>query len=468
MLWLPLDKTAAMPLTQQIYDQIRTKILRRELSPGERLPSTRRCAQELQVSRNVVIYAYEQLLAEGYLEGRVGSGTYVADDIALEAYQEYTPVTNARRISAAPAPAAANSIDFQTGIPDLSQFPRKIWAKLLRDACLDAPATIFNYPPVEGLAELRQTLVTWLLTTKGIRCHADQILIVSGSAQGLALLFQLVATPARHFLIEDPVYAWIQHLLNALQYTFDPVPVDDKGMQTVNLAAAPALSGIIVTPSHQFPLGCVLPIQRRVRLIEYARAHQTLIIENDYDSEFRYVGAPISSLHALAPEEVLHVGTFSESLYPSVRLGYMVVPERFIAPCRRLKAALGLSTSALRQLALAAFIAQGHFERHLHKMKKLYREKRQTLITHLRQVFGETVTITGDSTGLYVVAEFTAQEFTPALLEELVAAEVRVSPVEAHAIVKGRHRNKIILGYGNLSLTAIATGVARLAQVLRK
>ena len=466
MLWVAIDKTSGMPLTKQICEQLRSKILSRELPPGTKLPSSRKFAQEMQISRNVVIYAYEQLIAEGFLESQGGSGTYVAEGSYLEQYKDVARAQQRQDAQIRRRQSLQDVIDFEIGVPDLSQFPRQLWAKLLRNACFDAPQDVFNYLPPEGLPQLQQTLAGFLLKTKGLRCRPEQIMVVSGSAQGLAILFQAVARPGRTFIIEDPVFIGSSRILTMSDYPFRPIPVDEKGMQVEQIPPDLPTSGIIVTPSHQFPLGSVLPIQRRVKLIEYARAADAYIIENDYDSEFRHLGSPISTLHLLEPERVLHVGSFSEILCPAIRLGYIIVPDALFERCRRIKSMLGFVTPSLSQLALNAFIAEGHFDRHFNKMKKLYRAKRALLLEELTRTFGNRIAISGDSTGLYVVAAFNGIEFTAQRLEDLLEHGVQVTTVEESAIVKGRHAEKILLGYGNLQFEEIQTGVQRLFSAI--
>ncbi len=459
MLWIDVDRALSIPLTRQICDQLRKKILTRELQTGERLPASRKLAQELNVSRNVIINVYEQLLAEGYLESREGSGTYIAEGSYLGQYKEhYQQIeTQPRRIHKNP-----DLIDFQIGVPDLEHFPRKIWAKLLRDNCLDVPESLFDYGPPEGLFELRQTLARFLLRSKGIRCQPEQLIILSGSAQGFSIIAQLLATSGQPVIIEDPAYLGIRRIFQHAGLQLVPVAVDEHGIQIDLLPKAREAAFVIVTPSHQFPLGSVLPIQRRVKLIEYARQHSIYIVENDYDSDFRFVGAPISSLQGLDPDAVIHVGTFSESLYPALRLGYMVLPLSLLEPCLTILSTNGLCPSVMKQLALTGFIEEGHLGKHISKMKKRYREKRELLIAELHAAFGRHITIRGDSTGLYVVAEFDRLEFSDDLLEEILYHGVRVYRVEYHAMIKGRHRNKILFGYGNVSVDRIRTGIERL------
>jgi GntR family transcriptional regulator / MocR family aminotransferase len=262
------------------------------------------------------------------------------------------------------------------------------------------------------------------------------------------------------------LYSGIHEILQHLRYDCVPVPVDANGLMVAQIPEDMQASAVLVTPSHHFPSGCVLPIQRRIQLIEYARRTDTLIIENDHDSEFRYSGSPISSIHMLAPERVAHVGTFSESLYPSARLGYLVLPHHLVEVGRRFKRALGLAASSLPQLALARFIEEGHLERHIGAMKKEYLKRRTRLIACLHEAFGDRVTIRGDATGLYLAAEFQDYEFSDQMIEQIARAGVWLGNVEEHALIKGRYTHQVVIGYGCVPLEEIEIGVARLKAAL--
>jgi GntR family transcriptional regulator/MocR family aminotransferase len=464
MLWIDINRSLPISLTKQVCEQLRTKILKRDLQAGEKLPSTRKLARELNVSRNIISYSYEQLIAEGYLEGRKGSGTYVAEGIYLEQYKDYVQYeyhSDTRKLNET---QNNDLIDFAIGVPDLSRLPRKIWAKLVREACLDASESLLGYERPAGLMILRQTLSKFLLKTKGIRCHPDQLVILSGAMHAFTILSKCLATSGNEVILEDPSANFIKKILTSMHLTFCPIPVDDHGIQVDLLSPDTRARCVIVTPSHHFPLGSILPIQRRVKLIEYARKTSTYIIENDFDSEFRYAGAPISALHLLDPGYVIYVGTFSESLYPGLRLGYMILPESLIGPCLELMCVSGVS--AVMQLALAYFIQEGYLERHISKMKKCYRQKRETVIACLQASFGNRINIHGDLTGLYVMVEFRGIEFSKNLIEAIRQNGVQVYPVEDHAITRGRHANKIIIGYGNIEIRNIDIGIERMKHVL--
>ncbi len=465
MFWIHIDRSKKTTLTEQIFTQVRDKILKNELKSGEKLPSTRTMALELEVSRNIIIEVFEQLTAEGYLSSSRGSGTYVADDTHLVDYKTAIKKANTYSIE---RKSQTHIIDFNSGLPDFKRVPRKLWSKFLKYSFLDMPDHLLDYGNAQGVFAFRATLADFLFKKKGISCHPDQIIVLSGSLEGFLIIGRLFKTDFSGVIIEDPVYDGIQKIFSSLAIQYHPIPVDEKGMRVKLIPEAVKDHFIMVTPSHQFPTGSVLSIQRRVRLIEIARKLKTFIVENDYDSEFRHTGSPISSLHLLDPEIVIHIGTFSESIYPSLRLGYMVLPEQLVKPCVRVKQECGLITSSLPQVALSDFILQGHFDRHVNKMKRLYKEKRKWIINILHEEFNDNVTISGDSTGLYIVAGFKDIVFTDKLVNTLLDQGVRVYRVEDHAIVKNRNNNKLILGYGNLSLEQIREGIKRVKKGLTR
>jgi GntR family transcriptional regulator/MocR family aminotransferase len=463
MALIQIDRESETSLTRQVYGQIRQRILARQLPAGFRLPATRLLAAELAIARNVVIDAYEQLYAEGFLETRRGAGTFVAQDSYLDEYaapREPPPPAPAPP----PVPERRDVVAFQSGVPDLRRFPRKLWSAYMRRATLEAPQAALDYVPAAGVDRLRRALSGLLLRTKGIVCPPEQVFVLSGSAQAFVVLVELLGLTSTGIVVEDPLYDGIQRIFRQRHVAMTPVAVDEKGIQVDEIEVAPR--PILVTPSHQFPFGCILPIQRRVRLIELARRLETYVVENDYDSDFRHVGSPISSLYLLDPGRVIHVGTFSESLYPGLRLGYMLLPRELAERGQSVMANLSLSAPSLPQLALAAFIDEGQLERHMSRMKKLYRRKRERLVELLAESFGDSVQISGDATGLYLVASFAGVRFSDALMERALRAGVSFDRVEDDAIRRGRFLDKIILGYGNLSLAEIEEGLRRLRSVI--
>ncbi|OUQ85132.1 GntR family transcriptional regulator [Brevibacillus brevis] len=471
MFWITIDREKPIPLIRQIYSELRTKILSGELTAGFKLPSTRKVASELHLSRNVVLEAYEQLLAEGYIESRRGSGYFIASGIYLEQHARMTEAgAGLPKVDQHFNEAESKLIDFRSGVPALERFPRNLWGKTVQRVCQEAPLSVFGYNRPEGRTELRSILCRYLYRTRGVQCDPEQIIMTSGATQALTLIANVLLRPDSHVVIEDPITHDIQSIFTRTGARLLPVPTDAYGMDMEQL---PSLSAhrprfVFVTPSHQFPLGGTMPIQRRLQLIRYAREADCYIVEDDYDSEFRYETAPISSIQGLASERVIYIGSFSKILSPGLRQGYLVLPKALVASYQQAKWLSDLHAPSIDQLALGVFIEEGHLEKYVNRVKKLYKKRRQCLIDALQLAFGDSIRIWGEAAGLHIVAAFPTIHFTPDVLAALEQAGVRVYPVEEHAIVKGNHTDKIILGYGNTNEAQIGEGVERIRAVLTR
>ncbi|MFC4303684.1 PLP-dependent aminotransferase family protein [Cohnella boryungensis] len=466
MSWTTIDRACGTPLFRQIYETFRRRILQGELQSGEKLPSTRELASSLQVSRTVIVEAYEQLLAEGYIEGRHGSGTYVAEGAYLQTVGAAPEGPVPGLALSSPLPGRPDLIDFRHGLPALDLFPRKLWGELAKRTCSRTAPEAFGYGRPEGRSELRQTLCHYLRRSRGVLCEPDQLIVTTGATQAISLIARMLLTGQSDVLLEDPLTHEI-HTMFALPGTaLHAVPVDGQGMMTHLLPTGLRPKLIYVTPSHQFPLGGVLPIQRRVQLMEYAARTGSYIVEDDYDSEFRYDSAPVSSLQGLDPDRVVYIGTFSKILSPALRLGYLILPSSLVENARQHKWLTDLHTPSLEQLVLAEFIEEGHLERHVSRMKKIYRKRRDFLIHCLTRSFGDKVTVAGYSTGIHLIAEFAGISFTPELLSHIENKGVRVYPAAFHAYRKEEHRHRLILGYGNLAEEQVEEGIRRLHAVL--
>jgi GntR family transcriptional regulator/MocR family aminotransferase len=467
MFWLGVTRNSEIPLIRQVYEQIRLKILKGELQPGERLLSTRELASELNVSRNVILEAYEQLAAEGYLTGRGGSGTYVAEGAYLEDLdQDGLSTSPDQQVNAQVQSVNTRVIDFRTGVPALDWLPRKKMGQLFYAACTDSPSAIFDYWKPEGCPELRNTLSRYLARTRGVGCDPDQIVITTGAAQALFLTGKALLSPGDRVIVEDPLHLHFQNILLSCGASLCPVPVDERGMVTERATEEDRARMVCATPSHHFPLGGVLPVQRRIELVQFAKKTGCYIVEDDYESEFRFEGTAVSSLQGLSPEQVIYIGSFSKILAPALRIGYLVLPHALIERFREFKYLLDNHTPILDQLVLASFIENRDLEFHVARMKKLYKKRQLTLIKSLDDHFHDMHRVIGSSTGLHLVAEFERVMFTESLLTRLEVAGVRVYPVEAHALHKGRYLHQVILGYGNLTEEEISEGVKRIKDVL--
>jgi GntR family transcriptional regulator/MocR family aminotransferase len=465
MLWLSIDKFSDTSLIRQIYQQIRNLILSSELKSGEKLPATRELAAQIGVSRNVVLEAYELLIAEGYLISSPGSGTYVTEGVYLE---EAPKSDNQPPVGGIDKSVSKKTawIDFKSGIPDLELLPRKKWNRFEQAICLDSPAAVFGYDRPEGRIELRSALCRYLKKTRGVVCEPERMIITCGAVQGLSILARALLTATSPYVIEDPIHREIRNIFATHTNFIYPVPVDDCGIRTDLLPQDVKPVLIMLTPSHQYPLGVILPVKRRIELIQYARTKECYIIEDDYDSEFRYQGPPVSSLQGLAPEQVIYIGSFSKILFPALRLGYMILPPVLVETCRALKHIQDNHAPILAQLTLARFIEEGYLERHIAKMKKIYRTKRDLLINHLKAAFQDQIKISGESTGLHLIAEFPGILFDDEMQEKIKKAGIIIYPVSKHTMQGNCHTSKIILGYSHLNPQAIATGVARLKTAL--
>ncbi|HBW16765.1 MAG TPA: GntR family transcriptional regulator [Desulfovibrio sp.] len=471
-MWLPLDVDGPLSLGRQLYERLKQMILDGELAAGARLPSSRALAVELGVSRNTVLDAYDQLSAEGYLETRHGSGTKVAAGIVSERGEG-----GANRAPFAIAPAAvperpSGVVSFRSGIPALDVFPREEWARTYQRVCAALPDDALRYSAPAGVWALREAIAGYLRRTRGIRCHAERVMITSGATQGLRIMSRLLQRSGGVVLAEDPAHAGLREVLEVTGLRVEGVPVDDRGMDTGMLPSAEetrraGVAFVYVTPSHQYPLGGILPVQRRQALVRFAREAECLIVEDDYDGEFRHEGSPVGTLHELAPESVVYLGSFSKVLAPALRLGFAILPARLLAAWHREKLYSDVHTDALSQHALASFIGSGALERHIWRMKKLYRRRRAFLVKSLMRHFGDAVGIRGHATGLHLVAAFTGVRFDDTVMSELARGGVEATPVHAYALQHGDdHVNELILGYAHLSEEAMEQGVRLLKQVL--
>lgn len=465
MSFVALDRGADAPLTRQIYDQLRSVILAGVLASGSRMISTRRLAGELGVSRNIVLDAFDQLLAEGYVEARTGAGTFVSSG-AFFPPRELPGLAAIRSVGF--RPFHTDLIDFRSGLPDLTLFPVRTWERLSRATWASLTPLDLSYSQPEGRRELRTEIARYIAAYRGVRCHPDQILVTAGTTQAVGVISRLLlGGDRRTCILEDPVTVDIQSIAAGFGGRILPVPVDGMGMD-VDLLPPRARPGFIyVTPSHQFPLGVTMPIQRRARLLEYARARGAYVVEDDYDSEFRYDSPPISSIQGLDPQRVVYVGTFSKTLCPALRIGYIVFPPELVSRGREVKWFTDLHNSSVEQLILSRFLAGGHFVRHVHTMKKAHRALRQTLVDALQRRFGSTAEILGSAAGLHLCARFRGVLFTSALLARIERGGAKVYPVEEHAIRKGKWTDTLIIGYGMLTPAQIEEGIRILKTCLR-
>ena len=459
---LTVNKCDGETLTQQLFRQLCSRIMEGVLPAGEHLPPSRQLAQYLGISRNVVLEAYEQLRMEGFIDSRPGAWLCVAAGAVLEPVRPLFSALKEAEILNPIAPSG--NIDFNYSLPALREFPRSQWARAWRQALTEVLPDDLAYTHPQGSPALRTVLARYLRGSRGIVCSPDQIVITAGSAQAYALAASLWKNPPPVAAMEDPGNREIRHFLTGQLGALQSIRMDDDGIQTDQLTAFdPVPQLIFVTPCHQFPTGGLLPIQRRIQLIEYARYHNSFIVEDDYDSEFVFGGAPAMPLQVLDGGRVLYVGSFSKILAPGLRLGYLILPGELCRLFRELIYYGTFQPPVLDQQALANFIGSGALQRHLAKMKKLYRRRRQSLTEALERHFPGRHRLIGSAAGLHATVEFPQLIFSDEVMNAIARQGVNVYRVEDHAGQKGRYASQIILGYGNLSKGEICAGVERLA-----
>ena len=414
---LSVDRTAAAPIFRQIYDGLRRAILDGRLRPGQRIPSTRALATDLGVSRLPVLSAYEQLLHEGYLLGRTGSGTFVSSSIPdhlLRPPSVRGSTPTPRPSAALRAPAVPNQpsptswslpvIPFQVGLPALDLFPHAAWAKLVARQVRAETVEQLAYSDPAGLRSLRVAIADHLRTSRAVRCVADQILIVPGSQAALRLAAATLLEPNDRIAIEEPGYFGAHRAFRSAGLQLVPVPVDAEGLHVATLQRRGTnIRAAYVTPSHQYPLGMTMSASRRFALLDWAERNRAWILEDDYDSEFRYVSRPVGALQAMdARNRVIYIGTFSKALFPAVRVGYVVVPPLLWSKFLESRFAFDVFTPTLYQRALSEFLKEGHFARHLRRMRSAYIERRDALLRGLARHCGDLVQVYNSDAGLHL------------------------------------------------------------------
>jgi GntR family transcriptional regulator / MocR family aminotransferase len=485
---ITLNHRAKAPLHRQLYDELRQSILAGRLAAGARLPSSRALAASLGVSRTTVTQSYDQLISEGYLQAAIGSGTSVCQQLPDELLRT-TPVkttllkTQAKqrsvRLSAYgeslsdtepfEPPEYEAPINFRSGRPALEEFPLRLWRRLFLRQYRTGSARMLDYADgSQGYAPLRKAIKNYVARSRAVNCDASQIIIVNGSQQALDLLTQILIDRGDTVALEDPGYLGARRAFLAQGAKLLPLPVDESGLMVERLAsqAQAKPKAVYVTPSHQFPTGAVLSLPRRLELLAWAEESEALIIEDDYDSEFRYCSRPIPALQGLAQSHsVIYVGTFSKILFPALRVGYLIVPEHLAQIFARAKWLADRQTPMLEQKVLTDFISEGHLERHLRRMRTLYDRRRQALVRALNHQFGKRVEILGENTGMHLMVRLQTRLSD----EEVVlrAREEGVGLVSASLYYLGKGRqDEFVLGYASLSERKIQEGVRRLAKII--
>ncbi len=490
---LPVDRQGGQALGAQLYVALRDLILSGGLAPGARLPSSRTLAQDLGVSRTTVVGAYERLVSEGLIEARVGAGSHVAQVLQGDLPPTARPATPglaspgpatpgpavppAPRLSRAAAAAlkAATARDrlpgapgaFVSGLPELDAFPMAQWARLSARHWRSQRSAVMGYGPPGGDPALRAAIAGHLRLNRGITCRAEQVFVTAGAQQAFRLIGSTILNPGDAVWFENPGALGARNALAASGARLVPVPVDADGLVVeAGLRQAPGFRLAFVTPSHQQPLGSVLSLERRLALLAAARAADAWVVEDDYDGEFFFGRQPLPTLQGIdRGGRVIYVGTFSKSLFPALRLGFMLLPEALVAPFSAVLAAAGPGVPAVTQAVVADFITEGHFATHIRRMRKLYAERHMVLRTEMEAALGDRLTLMPCASGLHTVALLPAGLDEGAVAAAAAARGLHTGPLAQYAIAP-LDQQGLVLGFGCLRPSLIRRGVAGLAAAL--
>jgi GntR family transcriptional regulator/MocR family aminotransferase len=480
---IQIDRRAREPLHRQIYNSYRTAIVEGRLRPGERVPSTRILASELGLSRIPVLNAYAQLLAEGYLSARVGAGTVVSNTLPdhVMPQRSGTPVETRKGPRAMPVnstalPSVRAALPwlgkrwgaFNPGQPALDHFPFKVWSRLIADRCRNLRMASMHYDHPMGSSHLRKVIADYLRTARGVRCEADNIMIVSGSQQALEISTRVLLDRGSRVWMEDPGYRFAQNVFRLNGCKIVPVPVDEEGMDVAaGIKRCRDAEAALVTPSHQYPLGATMSASRRLQVLDWAHSSGSWIIEDDYDSEYRYENLPIASLQGLdRGAHVVYMGTFSKVLFPALRLGYIAIPSDLIERFVTIRLNMDLGAPGFMQLVLADFIEGGHFARHLRRMRLLYRERRSVLLESLRRELGDDVGVSGEQAGLHVSVTLPPGCDDHELSERAARLKLWLAPLSSSYLTRPASQG-FILGFSNTSTKEIPDAVRKLRDIIR-
>ena len=479
-LLIPIDTGRPEPLQHQICAAVRRAIADGAVALGARLQSSRGLALELGVSRTTTLLAYEQLIAEGYLEPRHGSGTFVAREppdqrvahLPSPHARGRCPALSKRAEAVARMPPSARRLGrgpraFRLGVPALDLFPVRTWSQLAHRRLRSLSMSQLDYGEIFGFRPLREAISDHVRLARGASCDPDQVIVVAGAQRGLDLICGLLVDPGDSVLLEEPGYPGALSALVDAGATVRHAAVDDEGLDIEAAAqTAPDARLAYVTPSHQFPLGVAMSLRRRKAVLEWAARAGAWIIEDDYDSEFRYGASAVPCLQGLDGDgRVLYVGTFSKSLFPALRLGFVIVPHALLDPLRAARRAVDVQPPVLEQMVLADFMIGGHYERHLRRMRGAYRERLEALVDAAARHCGDTLRVRPVPTGLHAVADVHGMG-DRALAAAAAARNIESMPLSAYCFSPETALNGLVLGFGCVRPEVIAEGMTRLAHAI--
>jgi len=480
--WLAqrIERDSNQPIYRQLHRLLQQAILSRDLAAGAKMPSSRMLAVELGLGRNTVTQVYEQLIVEGYVWSGTGRGTFVCDSAPDQLIEDEQGVPGTL---GSPGPGVLSRRGtrllqdagvfrrqggaFMPGVPDLSRFPSAVWSRLQNKYWRRPRPDLMTYAPGGGAPKLRQVLADYLRTSRSVKCSPEQIIITTGIHQSIDLAARLLADPGDLIWTEDPCYWGMRSVLQVSGMSLKAIPVDAEGINPgpADFADPPKL--IMATPSHQYPLGMVMSLARRRMLLEFARQSGAWIIEDDYDSEFRYGSRPLASLQGMDTSgQVIYVGSFSKTLFPGLRVGYMVVPEALHASFAMASAELYREGQLLQQAVLADFIEEGHFTSHIRRMRGIYKQRREIVLGAIKNRYGDTLPIEGGDAGLHLVLRLPDGLDDKSVAEAALAKHIVVRPLSGYSNKPAKHASGLLIGYGCVPDVDIEPAFTTLTTVL--
>jgi GntR family transcriptional regulator/MocR family aminotransferase len=481
-----LDRTAAEPLHQQLYRQIRDELVSGSFTDNSsRLPSTRALAADLGISRLTVNIAFEKLHAEGYLRSKIGSGTFVADSLPETFLSPRRPKTElliehpprlSGRVRNIPDKRVGKQFDygiagppgvsFVPAVAALDEFPIEVWERLRAQVLAKKGAHLLQYASSRGDPDLRKAITAYLCDYRGARCHPDQIIVTAGTQQAMMISAMALVNRGEVAWIEDPGFYQARRAFGFAGATVVPRPVDREGIVIARPSKQPSPKIIYVTPSHQFPLGMTMSLARRTALIDFARTCDAYIFEDDHNSEFRYTGPPLPCLQGLDNAgRVIYAGTMSKILYPSLRLGYLLAPEQLVEPMIKIRAVMDQHSPAIDQATLARFLTEGFFLSHIKRMRKLYSDRREFFIEQFNNLLSDYFILEIPEAGLHFVAWLRRKVDLPVITRVCAEVGIRPSPLSS-CFIKPELNPALTFGFAAWSRAQIREGLAKFASSL--
>ncbi len=474
---LEIKRNSSTPVYRQLYDSIRNMILAGQFRSGQRLPSSRDIADRFNISRTTVLQAYEDLLSEGYIEGKTGAGTFVSSKIP----EKFINTTSSKKVIKKKKFVAKKSSQlskylnyeradynkfqpFKPGIPDLNNFPFVLWSKLLSNVINELSPKEFGYSSAAGFKPLRVAIANHIRVSRSVNCEPEQIIITGGSQQGIDLICRVLLERGDNVGFEDPGYPGARDIILAAGMNLIPLQMDNEGLTYQNIKKKCNL--IYTTPSHQYPLGITMSLQRRLELIDFASSKNIWILEDDYDSEYRYDGHPISSLQGIDEYGcVIYMGTFSKVMFPGLRIGYLVVPDSLIDSFIAAKLLSDRNSPIFEQAALCKFISDGHFGRHLRKMRLLYEQRKKFFFDSVEEHLSPHLTLHKTETGLHTFAWLKRIRSDKKIAKHFFENGV-ITPALSDYSIKNKLKPGLVLGYAAYSEKQIMSSVNKMRGLL--